>query len=171
LPARYPCFALVQYTTALSARPLTVSTASSGFFEHYLVHPPALCGKLLASLSCHPAAQPAGRNASSLVLSVQKVLSGVLVVQQRRPMYFPIWRSLPARPEPDDTFWTDSTFLCSKLTGMFSKRLRTNCCLSILIHSPSVTTFSDEDDIFRRLTWTSRLHYVHTLVLYVTSTS
>jgi len=30
------------------------------------------------------------------VLSVQKV--------------FPIKRSLPARPEPDNTFWTDSTF-------------------------------------------------------------
>ena len=44
-----------------------------------------------------------------LVLSVQKVLSGFGRATRRWPMYFPIRRSLPAPPEPVNTFWTAST--------------------------------------------------------------
>jgi len=44
----------------------------------------------------------------------------VLVVQQGS---FAIRRSLPARPEPDDTFWTDSTLdLCSATLMKSSRR-------------------------------------------------
>jgi len=43
------------------------------------------------------------------VLSVQKVLSSSGRATRRWTMYFPIRRSLPARPEPDNTFWTAST--------------------------------------------------------------
>jgi len=43
------------------------------------------------------------------VLSLQKVLSGCGRATRRWPMYFPIRRSLLARPEPDNTFWTAST--------------------------------------------------------------
>jgi len=41
--------------------------------------------------------------------SVQKVLSSSGRATRRWPMYFPIRRSLPARPEPGNTFWTAST--------------------------------------------------------------
>ena len=39
---------------------------------------------------------------SCMVLSVQKVLVGSGRATRRWPMYFPIRRSLPARPEPDN---------------------------------------------------------------------
>jgi len=38
-----------------------------------------------------------------------KVLSSCGRATRRWPMYFPIRRSPPARPEPDNSFWTDST--------------------------------------------------------------
>jgi len=44
-----------------------------------------------------------------IVLAVQKVLSGCGRATRRWPMYFLIRPSLPALPEPDNTFWTDST--------------------------------------------------------------
>ena len=43
------------------------------------------------------------------VLSSQKVLSCSGRATRRWSMYFPIRRSLPARPEPDNTFWDDGT--------------------------------------------------------------
>jgi len=43
------------------------------------------------------------------VLSVQKVLTSSCRATRRWPMYFPIRRSLPARPEPDNTFWIACT--------------------------------------------------------------
>jgi len=43
------------------------------------------------------------------VLAVQKVLSGSGRATRRWPIYFSIRRSLPARSEPDNTFWTAST--------------------------------------------------------------
>jgi len=43
------------------------------------------------------------------VQSVQKVSFGFGRGARRWPMYFPIRRSLPARLEPDNTFWTYST--------------------------------------------------------------
>jgi len=46
---------------------------------------------------------------SQNVLSVQKVLSSSGRATRWWPMYFRIRRSLPARPEPDNTFWTAST--------------------------------------------------------------
>ena len=39
-------------------------------------------------------------------LAIQKVLSGFGLATRRWPMYFLIRRSLPARPEPDNAFWT-----------------------------------------------------------------
>jgi len=43
-------------------------------------------------------------------------MRGKLLLQstRRRPMYFPIRWSLLARPEPDNTFWTDSTYYQSQ---------------------------------------------------------
>jgi len=55
---------------------------------------------------CNP-----GNNFDKCVPSVQKVLSSSGHATRRWPMYFPIRRSVPARPEPDNTFWTDSTRL------------------------------------------------------------
>jgi len=47
-------------------------------------------------------------------------------------MYFPVRRSLPARPEPDNTFWTDSALcLAPQDDGKFNARER-NCKLCIL---------------------------------------
>jgi len=43
------------------------------------------------------------------VLWVQKILFGFSRGTRRWPMYFPIRRSLPAWPEPDNTSWTDIT--------------------------------------------------------------
>jgi len=48
------------------------------------------------------------------VLSSQKVLFGTGRATRRWSMYFPIRRSLPARPEPDNTFWDDSTAVQKK---------------------------------------------------------
>ena len=43
------------------------------------------------------------------VLSVQKILSRTGLATRKLPVYFPIRRSLPAWPEPDNIFWTDIT--------------------------------------------------------------
>jgi len=43
------------------------------------------------------------------VLSVQKVWSSSGRVKRRWSMYSPTKRAFPTRPEPDNTFWTDST--------------------------------------------------------------
>jgi len=49
-----------------------------------------------------------------MIISVQKVLPGSGRATRRWPMYFSIRRSLPALPEPDNTFWTASTFNAAK---------------------------------------------------------
>jgi len=51
-------------------------------------------------------------------LSVLRVLSGSRRAPRRRPMYFPIRWSLPARPEPDNTFWTDSAYITLLTSAM-----------------------------------------------------
>jgi len=43
------------------------------------------------------------------VLSAQKILTSSGRATRWWPMYFPIRRSLPERPEPDNTFWTEGT--------------------------------------------------------------
>jgi len=52
----------------------------------------------------------------TIVISVQKVLSGFSRATRRWSMYFPTRRSLPARPEPDNAFWIvlryNFLFLC-----------------------------------------------------------
>jgi len=55
------------------------------------------------------------------VLSVQKVLSSSDRATRRWTMYFPIKRSLPARPKPDNTFWTPSTIKCITAYGETSE--------------------------------------------------
>jgi len=50
-----------------------------------------------------------GGRVKAPVLLVQEVLYGSGRATRRWSMYFPIRRSLPARPEPDNTFWDDST--------------------------------------------------------------
>ena len=52
------------------------------------------------------------------VLSSQKVLSGSVRATRRLSMYFPIRRNLPARPEPDNTFWDDSTTGCGLVSAL-----------------------------------------------------
>ena len=49
-------------------------------------------------------------NVNSDVLAVQRILSSSGLATRRWPMYFPIRRSLPARLEPDNTYWTASTY-------------------------------------------------------------
>ena len=53
--------------------------------------------------------RPKRDNPAFHVLAVQKVLFGSGRATRRWPMYFRIRRSLPARSQPDNTFWTDST--------------------------------------------------------------
>jgi len=60
-----------------------------------------------------------------IVLSSQKVLSGSGRATRRWSMYFPIRRSLPARPEPDNTFWDDSTIIDRTLSPLDALRLPT----------------------------------------------
>jgi len=50
-----------------------------------------------------------GPSHTRTVLSVQQVLTGSGLATRRWPMYFPIRRSLPVRPDSDNAFWTDRT--------------------------------------------------------------
>jgi len=60
-------------------------------------------------------------------------------------MYFRIRRSLPARPEQDDTFWTDSTSLSARLSDEKSNSNWENATL--LIYSNEVDHLKSSIDI------------------------
>ena len=74
----------------------------------------------------------------STVLSSQKVLSGSGRATRRCSMYFPIRRNLPARPEPDNSFWDDSTIpeqipeIISYNAVFYFRSLPNTRCLSVL---------------------------------------
>ena len=80
-------------------------------------------------------------------LSVQMLLPSSGRGTRRWPMYFPIRWSLPPRPKPDNTFWTDSTplrpwsryqDLIRYLSGISLSQIRNRKILKVLIIAWSV---------------------------------